>query len=113
MRKIYLISALDKELIIDTENIVYKIGITKQKGTKRIKQLQTGTDKKLEIVKEFNSNFPFKVESNLHRYFKDKKINREWFKLSSTDVSNFISLCNKYEEGFKILDDSNNPFFNI
>lgn len=112
MRKIYLISALDKDIIIDPENIVYKIGITGQNKDKRLKQLQTGTDKKLEVVKEFSSNYPFKVEGNLHRYFSDKKINREWFKLDKTDIDNFLSLCEKYEAGFKLLEENNNPFLN-
>lgn len=109
MRKIYLISALNKESIIDDE-IIYKIGITKQEKNKRLKQLQTGTDKKLEIVLEYNSEFPFKLEKTLHNYFYKKRINREWFKLTKQDISTFLDLCNKYENGFHILKINNNPF---
>lgn len=109
MRKVYLISALNKESIIDDE-IIYKIGITKQEKNKRIKQLQTGTDKKLEIVKEFYSYFPFKLEKTLHNYFVTKRLNREWFKLTNEDVNNFIKLCEKYENNFNKLKINNNPF---
>jgi hypothetical protein len=110
MRKIYLISALPKSDVINDDEIVYKIGITKQAKDKRLKQLQTGTDKKLEIVKEFSSNYPFKVEGNLHRYFQHKKINREWFKLDSNDLQIFLTLCEQYEKNFKLLEDSGNQF---
>ena len=110
MRKIYLISALEKNVIIDPENIVYKIGITLQKKDKRLKQLQTGTDKKLEIVKEFESKYPFKVESYLHKYFKEKRISREWFKLNENDVSGFIELCKSIEKNFSVLENLKNPF---
>lgn len=106
-------SALDKECIVDTEEVLYKIGVTSQNKNKRIKQLATGTAKKLEIIKEFQSKYPFKVESTLHFYFKNKKINREWFKLDPIDISCFLSLCEKYEQSFKVLDENNNPFFNI
>jgi len=81
MAKVYLISKKDKDSIIDLENTVYKIGVTKQKVENRIKQLQTGSDKKLETVKTFESNFAYSVERNLHKIFNHKRINREWLNL--------------------------------
>ena len=109
MRKIYLIASMDKDTIIDPD-ATYKIGITKQEKDKRLKQLSTGTDKTLKIIKEFKSEYPFKVEMSLHNYFKNKKINKEWFKLDKYDVYIFIDLCYKYENVFKILDKNNNPY---
>lgn len=103
MKKVYLIAKNNKEIIIDNEDTVYKIGVTKQKVEKRIKQLQTGSDKKLESIKEFNSNYAFSVERNLHRIFSHKRINREWFKLDENDVKNFLSLCEKFESAFDSL----------
>ena len=101
--RVYLISALDKDVLIDNENIVYKIGITKQEKDKRLKQLSTGNDKDLKIVYEFKSDYPFKLEGVLHRYFQSKKINKEWYKLNTEDVKNFISTCELFENNFKCL----------
>lgn len=112
MRKIYLISAMDKEVIAaNDEDIVYKIGVTKQKVEARLKQLQTGTDKRLDIISVFESHYPFKVERNLHNRFKSKKENREWFNLTKEDIESFQTLCQIYENNFKLLEDSFNPFF--
>jgi len=107
MAKVYLISKKDKDSIIDLENTVYKIGVTKQKVENRIKQLQTGSDKKLETVKTFESNFAYSVERNLHKIFNHKRINREWFKLDENDVTTFLLLCQKFEHNFNTLNTLN------
>jgi hypothetical protein len=36
-------------------------------------------------------------------------MNGEWFKLSETDVENFLAICERLEKGFDALKD--NPFF--
>ena len=104
MSYVYLITALDKEIIIDTDNPLYKIGVTKQSKNKRLKQLSTGNSKDLKLVNEFKSEFAYKLESVLHRQFKDKKVNKEWYALDKIDVENFITTCLKYENNFKILE---------
>jgi hypothetical protein len=103
IQKVYLISALDKNVIIDTDEIVYKIGVTRQIKDKRTKQLSTGNSKNLKIVKEFKSEYAYKLETALHNTFRNKKINKEWYMLSKDEVDNFITLCEKYENNYKIL----------
>ena len=100
--KVYLISALDKEVIIDDE-ILYKIGVTKQEKNKRLKQLSTGTVKELNIVKEYFTEQPYKIENVLHRMFSNKRINKEWFALDKDDVINFLSICEKIETNINYL----------
>jgi len=104
MKFIYLIAELDKEIILSSEEVAYKIGVTKNSINKRIKQLSTGNSKVLHVIKEFKSEFAYKLESVLHKIFQDKKINKEFFALTKEDVNNFIGICQKYENNFKILE---------
>ena len=105
---VYLIAEIEKDIIIDTEDIAYKIGVTRQHKNKRLKQLSTGNSKDLKIIKEFKSEFAYKLESTLHRTFQDKKINKEFYALTKEDVDNFITICQKYENNFKILENFHN-----
>ncbi len=84
---IYLISAE-----ID-ENIYYKIGYTKRDVDKRLNELKTANASDLAIIKTYKSIYGSTLESYLHRYFKNKKVNREWFSLSQDDVDSFNDIC--------------------
>ena len=111
MGKIYLISAMNKnDVATSDEEIVYKIGVTKQNVEDRIKQLQTGTDKRLDVVEVFVSDFPYKIETALHNIFKIQKENREWFNLTKEDIESFIPLCKKLDQNFNLLHSTFNPF---
>ena len=87
----------------------YKIGVSND-VEKRKKQLATGTPEDHIIIKKFKSKYPFKVENLLHRTFKSKLINKEWFDLTTDDINNFNNLCEKYEYNFDILLKNDNPF---
>jgi len=91
---------------------LYKIGFTKNKNTlkKRVKQLQTGNPNKIKMVNFFNSEHGRKIETTLHNLYSTKRLEGEWFKLEPYDVRNFIDSCDKIEENFNILLESNNPF---
>lgn len=102
MSFIYLITSLEKDCVIDDCEKIYKIGVSKHELT-RLKQLQTGSSKKLKIVKTFKSEFPYKVESNLHAFFKHKHEEGEWFRLNNSDLERFEGLCEQYEKNFKFL----------
>lgn len=97
-------------LIKQHDSNFYKIGVTKKDPMKRLKQLQTGNGMELLLVKIFESNFAYKVESALHQQFKNKLINLEWFLLDDYDLSEFDIACVKYEEQFKYLKDHNHFF---
>ena len=59
-------------LIMATESGRYKIGVSKN-PTKRIKQLQTGSNEELRLVESFETKFPHKIEKALHnKYLKGK-----------------------------------------
>ena len=97
--------------LLESHNNEHKIGVTNNID-KRIKSLNTGTANNLILLKSFNSEYPFKVEKMIHKTFNKKKINREWFKLSIDDINKFEPLCFEFENRFKILSESDNPFFN-
>lgn len=92
------------------ETGVYKIGVSID-VEKRIKQLQTGNTEEITLVNKFYSNYPYKIESNLHRRYGVQAIKGEWFYLEQKDVDTFIQNCTTYERGFKALDEMGNVFF--
>lgn len=97
--------------LLESHNNEHKIGITNNLD-KRIKTLNTGTANNLILLKSFKTNFGFKLEKIIHKTFLEKKINREWFKLSINDINNFEQLCIDCEKRFKMLSESDNPYFN-
>lgn len=98
MYKVYLIASQDNH---------YKIGYTKREVKNRLKELKTGNSQTLDVISIFESKWGNKIESYLHRRFKDKKIDGEWFELNDYDVNNFISLCVSHHEALEILDKEN------
>ena len=109
MKWIYLIKAID----IVENNVYYKIGISKNHPSKRLKQLQTGNALRLEIVEMFHSKYANLLESSLHRTFSIERIREdgEWFHLTDEQIINFMINCNKIEKDFDFLNE-NNTFFN-
>ena len=104
MAWIYLIGS------VDTPDR-YKIGLTKAKDiNERIKKLQTGNDEELFLVKSFETDTPYKLESMLHFRYSQKQILNEWYELSRDDVNDFLNVCEKLQNTIKALAD--NPFFN-
>lgn len=89
---------------------IYKIGLTKKDPNKRLKQLQTGNPNILKIVHIFESNFANLLESTLHKVYEIKRVNGEWFEMDDTEINNFLSLCEKTENNFNILAESNTYF---
>ena len=82
-----------------TRNLVYN----------RIKKLQTGNSSELHIVKEIETEYPFRLESLLHNRFRNKKVYGEWFSLSDNDVKNFELTCKNLIDIINSMKD--NPFF--
>lgn len=117
MGKIYLIKCnknhnIDwNDILIDSDvDEVYKIGFTRVNPENRLKQLSTGNPHKMEIIKVFETKFNTKLESNLHRRFKSKRTNKEWFMLSDEDVENFIDTCETVEKQYSFLSENNYYF---
>ena len=102
VKNIYLISAFLGE------ERLYKIGITKRKVEKRIKELQTGNPAEFNIENVYVAdNYAVNIEKNLHRYFREKKINGEWFYLDQDDIDQFTELCEMYYETFDLVQNNN------
>ena len=76
----------------------YKIGVTKNEPQKRIKQLQTGNPRKIELLKTYKSDNYLKIEKWLHRkYSKKTEADNEWRTLESKEVFSFIDDCKEAE----------------
>lgn len=87
---------------------LYKIGVTRGKIEKRIKQLQTGNGNEIFLVNSYETKYPFFLERFLHlQYCPHQKIG-EWFELKDEAIFNFKRTCEVIEENAKALED--NPF---
>ena len=96
-------------LICDPSNDRFKIGVTRNKVDKRVKKLQTGNSCELFISDIYETEWPFRLETFLHNFYKQKRILNEWFALDVQDVTSFHETCRRLENNIKVL--SNNPFF--
>ena len=102
MRKLYLLSVYDNH-----GERFYKIGFTKKSVESRVKQLQTGNYSKIEIDYVYESDdYIVSIESRLHKHFDSKRISGEWFDLDREDIKEFPTLCERFHEMFKSLEDN-------
>lgn len=99
----------DVYLICDAKNNTYKIGVSKNVD-KRLKQLQTGNSNDLHIVYKIRTEYPFILESMLHKHFNSDNEKNEWFSLTNEEVVEFNETCEKLINSIKILKESN-PYF--
>ena len=101
-------------LFLETDSAgqeTYKIGITKNDPKKRIKQLQTGNPRKIDLLKSYTSENYLKVEKWLHRkYFVKTEAKNEWRSLSNEEVFSFIDDCKEADNNISFLLE-NNPFY--
>jgi len=100
--KIYLINMVNTDL--------YKIGFTKRYISKRVDEIRTGNPKKIEVINLFETEHYVKVESWMHRIHASKRMEGEWFELTSEDIMNFTNNCQKGHDNFQMLINSGNPF---
>ncbi|MFW5847570.1 MAG: GIY-YIG nuclease family protein [bacterium] len=96
-------------LMRSEETGTYKIGKSKN-PEKRLKQLQTGSSEKLELILKFNTKYPSLVESAMHNRFSHLKKHGEWFDLSLSEETSFINECKKIEENIRVLKKLGNVF---
>lgn len=96
-------------LICDPANDTYKIGVTRNIESNRIKKLQTGNSTKLHIVNIYQCDYPFRLEKMLHLHFHTKHELNEWYNLSINDIVNFNNICETLNNRIKCLYD--NQFF--
>lgn len=99
MYKVYLIKNSDENQ--------YKIGYTRRDVEQRLKEFKTGNCNELKVIHEFESEWGTKIESSLHRRFRTKKIDGEWFYLEKGEVDNFLCECQKLHFAFELLAENN------
>lgn len=97
-------------LICDPSNNTFKIGVTRNLESQRIKKLQTGNSTELFLSSIYKTKYPFKLESMLHFKFANKNELNEWFNLDAKDVGQFKNICKETEKVIECLLD--NLFFN-
>lgn len=76
---------------------------------KRLKQLQTGNGTELFIVHIYYCQYPFRLETLLHRKFQFKREHGEWFRLDAHDVTTFLQTCESTDNIIQMMKD--NEFF--
>lgn len=91
----------------------YKIGITREDPKLRVKQLQTGSSNEIMLLKSFPSKYYRVIEKVLHREYSSYMTNggTEWFELPTELVFKFEERCKQLHDTFKLLEESDNPFF--
>lgn len=86
---------------------LYKIGYTRRPIEKRIKEIKTGNGSDIYLVESFKSIWGTKIEANLHRFYKSKKVNGEWFDLKDSDVETFLERCKLTHNTFELISKNN------
>lgn len=86
---------------------LYKIGYTRRDISKRIKELKTGNGSEMYVIDSFKSKWGTKIESNLHKTFKSKKVNGEWFDLTDEEVKSFGEKCKLSHETLELITTQN------
>ncbi|MFW5847331.1 MAG: GIY-YIG nuclease family protein [bacterium] len=100
-KEIYLIMSIDEGY--------YKIGISKN-PQKRLKQLQTASSSKLNLIETYKSHRYSKIEKALHRLFNHGSKIGEWFDLDIVDVNKFKEYCMTIDNNLSVLEEHNNNF---
>ena len=85
---------------------LYKIGYTRRDVETRVRELKTGNAADLFIVESFKSKWGTKIESQIHRRFRNKKVNGEWFDLTEDDIDGFIDICKHIDNNLEIVSQS-------
>ena len=89
----------------------FKIGVTKNHPTERLKKLKTGNSNQLELLKFYESENYKRIERWFHmKYASSKTISKnEFFNLSDQQVINFIKDCKEIDSTISMLK-RENPF---
>jgi hypothetical protein len=92
---------------------VCKVGFTKHKPEKRLKELQTASAKKLVLADYYKTSRASKIESTIHNTYSSyqlleedgKKLIGEWFRFDYETRKNFKKICKKIDDNFKAIEE--------
>jgi hypothetical protein len=96
-------------LIEDEIQSLYKIGVTKNDPKIRVKKLQTGSPNKLKLIAQFETEYPFRLESMLHNRYDYCRVLNEWYDLPQNVIISFNEICQELNVIIIVMKD--NPFF--
>lgn len=82
-------------LIQNSDDNLYKIGVTKGDANIRLRKLQTGNPHQLKLISTFQTKYPFRLESMLHNKFRMYQVLNEWYDLPEEFVKNFSNECER------------------
>ena len=97
-------------LICDPSNDLFKIGVTRNLNSKRLKQLQTGNGTELILKYLYPSEFPFEVEKRMHWKYNHKREVGEWFYLDVKEILNFMEDCKEKEETIRNIKEAQEKY---
>jgi biotin operon repressor len=86
---------------------LYKIGYTRREVEKRIKEFKTGNASEFYIIDSFQSKWGTKIESQLHKFYKPKKVSGEWFDLNQEELDNFLKRCKTIHDNLELISTQN------
>jgi hypothetical protein len=89
---------------------LHKIGYTRRTVEQRIKEFKTGNASDIYIVDSFQSEWGTKIEAQLHRIYKHKKIGGEWFDLNDDEVKSFNENCQRIHNNLTLISKENTYF---
>jgi hypothetical protein len=87
-----------------------KIGFTRGRSERRMKQLSTGSSGELQLVRTTFTDYGTALEAYLHNVFYYKKVRGEWYNLTEDDINIVMKLAAKFEENVKVLVENENYF---
>jgi len=90
----------------------YKIGVTKNDPTLRLKKLKTGNSGELSVLKAYKSRNYKRIEKMFHRKYSHKRTlsMNEFFNLDDSDIIEFVDECKRMDELIDFLK-RENPFY--
>ena len=81
--------------VLESENKeYYKIGKTKVLAVRVIKQLKVQLPFAVNVAYAFATDDRSRDETKLHRHFRSKRLNGEWFALNEDDLLHIRAFCN-------------------
>ena len=89
---------------------IYKIGFTRRTPEKRIKEFKTGNSSEIYLVDSFQSEWGTKIEAMLHKIYKSKKVEGEWFSLDEDEIKKFGAHCRSIHSNLKLISEQNTYF---
>jgi len=92
---------------------VCKVGFTKKNPQKRLKELQTGSAKKLLVTDFYKTNRASQIEAAIHNSYSSfqaheedgNKLEGEWFRFSDEIIKNFKAICKKIDDNFQAIEE--------